>query len=198
MPAYGILNEIAKLSALMATHALSKLLNAPVGVDIFPVEIKTLSEIKNLHHADDLIVGFYIPLAAQVNGVSLLIYPEHSAKVICDNIMQRHEGETSNFSGKEVSALQESATIVVGNFLSAFAVPLHKDKLLHQTPDFNQATYANFIDKVEKVLPKEMDEGLLVKISFQLKHAKVMGWLVFLFNEQEMRLLVDTSIATYM
>lgn len=180
------LNEISKLSAVRATTALSKLLSCPIGVDIETIETREIGEIKSIMSPNEKIIGLDISLIGDLHGMSMLIYPEQSALAICDTLFNRKELETTHFSDLERSGLIEVANIVIGNFLSAFAMPLKMGSLMHRTPHFNQVNFLTFIDKMVKFMPKNIKDGLLLEISFRFHNIKIKGIGVFLFNEDEL------------
>lgn len=183
---FNMLNEITKVAAIKATSALSKMLEFPIGVDIIPVETKNLNEIKYIMQADEKIVGLSVPIVGLLPGTCLLIYPEKSAFSMCDTMFHRVEGETQAFSEMEISALTEAANIVVGNFLTSFALPLQIESLLHRSARFNHKEFASFMDEISLALSQSIKNGIVVEIAFHFQHIKIQGLAIFLFEEKNL------------
>ena len=181
---FEMLNEITKFAAIKATGALSKILELPIGVDIIPVEKKRLDEIQTTMKAEEKIVGLTVPIMDPLPGTCLLIYPETAALSICDTMFHRKEGETKKFNEMEVSALTEIANIVIGNFLTSFAIPLQIDALLHRAARFNRNNFADFFEEISVGLAENIENGLIVELAFYFQHIKIHGIAIFLFDEK--------------
>jgi len=183
---FEMLNEITKVAAIKATSALSKILELPIGVDIIPVEKKRLDEIQTIMKTEEKIVGLSVPILSPLPGACLLIYTESAALSLCDTMYHRKEGESKQFNEKEISALTEAANIVIGNFLTSFAIPLQIDTLLHRAAQFNRDNFANFIEEISLGFAKNIQDGLIVEIAFHFQHLKIQGLAIFLFDSESM------------
>jgi chemotaxis protein CheY-P-specific phosphatase CheC len=183
---FNMLNEITKVAAIKATSALSKMLEFPIGVDIIPVETKNLNQIKHIMEKDEKVVGLSVPILGLLSGSCLLIYPEKSAFSICDIMFHRRDGETKEFSEMEISALTEVANIVIGNFLTSFAMPLQIESLMHRAAHFNHNMLSTFMDEVSNTLSRNVKGGIVVEVAFHFQHVKIEGLGIFLFDEESM------------
>jgi len=188
---YKMLNDIAKMAALKATSALSKMLDFPIGVDIFPIQTKILSDINFIMGSGERIAGMSLPIVGPLPGVFLLIFKEAGAYSICDAMFHRDDGATQKFGEMEVSALTEVANIVVGNFLTSFAFPLKIDSLMHRAAHFCQDDFTSFMEETTSALDKKITEGMVVEIAFHFQHVKIQGLAVFLFDEKEIAKIID-------
>ncbi len=187
---FNMLNEITKVAAIKATSALSKMLEFPIGVDVVPIETKNLGDIKNIMQAKEKIVGLSVPIVGLLPGTCLLIYPEKSAFAMCDAMFHRQEGGTQTFSEMEISALSEAANIVVGNFLTSFAIPLQIESLLHRSVHFNHNEFSRFMDEISVALSKKIKDGIVVEIAFHFQNIKIQGIAIFLFDEKNLLNLI--------
>jgi chemotaxis protein CheY-P-specific phosphatase CheC len=190
---FNMLNEITKVAAIKATNALSKMLEFPIGVDVIPVETKTLEQIKYIMRADEQVVGLSVPITGILPGTCLLIYPEKSAFAICDAMLHREEGATQVFSDMEISALTEVANIVIGNFLTSFAMPLQIESLLHRSAHFNYNQFAEFMDSISVSLAKNVKDGIVVEVAFHFQHVKIQGLAIFLFDKTNILNLIKKA-----
>jgi flagellar motor switch protein FliM len=182
---FSMLNEISKVAAIKATSALSIMLEFPIGVDIIPVETKTLNQIKTLMKPKERVVGLSVPILGSLSGTCLLIYPENSALAICDAMFHRKDGETKSFAEMEVSALTEAANIVIGNFLTSFAMPLQIESLMHRNANFDNIEFYNFMEEVSEAITANLRDGIVVEIAFHFQHVKIHGIAIFLFDKKE-------------
>ncbi len=187
---FEMLNDITKIAAIKATSALSKILEFPIGVDIIPVEIKRLDELKTIMSANEKVVGLNVPILGPLPGVSLFIFSENAALSVCDVMFHRDDGTTNSFGEMEISALSEAANIVIGNFLTSFATPLQIESLIHKPADFNFEKFVNFINEVSQGLKRNAAGSIFVEISFNFQHIRIKGMAIFLFDEVKMLELI--------
>lgn len=183
---FSMLNDISKVAAIKATSALSKMLKFPIGVDVVPVETKSVDHLNSMMKPQEKVVGLSVPILGPLPGTCLLIYTEKSAYAMCDAMFKRKEGATKVLADDEVSALTESANIVVGNFLSSFAIPLQIDSLMHRAANLDQNDFSNFIKEISPAIIKKIKEEFLVEIAFRFQHIKIHGIALFVFGKDSM------------
>lgn len=187
---FEALNEISKVAAVKAASALSKFLAFPVGIDVELIETKKIDEISFLMPAAETVVGINVPLLGSLHGASLLVYPEEAAFAMCDALFHRKGGETQQFAEAEISALTEVANIVIGNFLTSFAMPLKIEPLMHKVADFHCSRFSKFITLITSSLSKIIKEGVVLEILFHFHQIKITGTGIFLINEEEIKSIV--------
>ncbi len=109
------LREVANIGAGHAATALSQLTNRRIMISVPEVNITRLEEVPEiLGKADDVVAAVLMHMMGDLTGRTLVLFPESSARQLCDILLRRPLGTTTAFAEMEQSGLKE-----VGNILSS-------------------------------------------------------------------------------
>src|SRR5512143_206077 len=109
------LREVANIGAGHAATALSQLTNRRIMISVPEVNIVKLEEVPEiLGRADDVVAAVLMHMMGDLTGRTLVLFPEESARTLCDILLRRPLGTTTGFEAMEQSGLKE-----VGNILSS-------------------------------------------------------------------------------
>lgn len=181
------LDEISKMAAVKASAALSKLIQQPVGLDIAPAMTLHSEEPPIFMKQDDKVVAITAAISGNIEGLSLFFFSKEAALLLCDMLLQKTAGTTVDFSSTEISALNEVANIVIGNFLAPFAYPLKLDAVLHHAPKFKCDSYSGIMEHINQSINRATQDTLFIEIVISLQHIKLKSFLVFVMGIEQMK-----------
>lgn len=189
-------DEICRISAMKATSALSKLLKTPLKVDIKPVKVEPINQMKLSSHSNEMTVGMFVPIkGGSIKGGSFILSTQKSAFATCDVLLNREEGGTKEFTDVETSALKEVANIVMGNFLAPFARSLFTATIMHSPAFFENSTSDVIHKHMHSMLEKAIGRNNAVNISFDYEHAKIKGNINISFDSEKINFLLKDIMA---
>lgn len=186
------LNEICKISIMKSIASLSRFLQRPIGIDIEAITIKPIIDMDLFRQDYTVRANTFTPIKGDVSGVILLNYPRQSALEICDLVLNKPQGQTSNFYEIEISALLEIANVCVGNFLSAFSDALQLQALNHQISIFDCNLPSVINEQVFNYFPDYFDDYIKMNLTFKLNSAK--GNLIVLLNYREVNVFLENIL----
>lgn len=141
------LREIGNIGGGNAATALSQLLNKRVAVNIPSVKLLSLEEAGGsdfLIKAEELSIAVSLRILGKLKGGMIVLFPQRSALLMIDILMQRKVGSTEIFTLTDESVLSECAHIVCCSYLNAVGEFLGLYQLV---PSITQTT----VDKVERI-----------------------------------------------
>ena len=104
------LREVANIGAGHAATALSQLTNRTIMISVPEVNISRLEEVPEiLGQADDVVAAVLMHMMGDLTGRTLVLFPDASAKVLCDILLRRKLGTTTCRSSPEPSTAKPSA-----------------------------------------------------------------------------------------
>ncbi|MEO8031079.1 MAG: chemotaxis protein CheC [Gemmatimonadota bacterium] len=116
------LREVANIGAGHAATALSQLTNRTIMISVPEVNITRLEEVPEvLGKADDVVAAVLMHMMGDLTGRTLLIFPEPSARQLCDILLKRPIGTTEVFGAMEQSGLKEVGNILSSAYLNALS-----------------------------------------------------------------------------
>jgi chemotaxis protein CheC len=173
-----------------ASVALSKLCNAEVSVEATKIDITKIQRGFQDIERETIVAGIFLPISGEVEGASLLVFPEKTAFALCDLLMKREIGTTHRLSELDISALKEVGNIICGSFLTIFSNTL-KIKLVEHVPEFSFDMFGAVVDVIGNQFAQKMEDELLIEVKFVFKHAKITGHVALVFGIAEMKAILD-------
>jgi chemotaxis protein CheC len=146
------LREVANIGAGHAATALSQMTNRTIMIRVPEVSVRALEEVPDLlGSADDVIAAVLMHMMGDLTGRTMILFPEPSAKYLCDILFRRPVGTTTGFGGMEQSGLKEVGNILVSAYLTALSdfmgmmlVPSVPSLVVDQSGAILTTTYLNF------------------------------------------------------
>ena len=116
------LKEVANIGAGHAATALSQLTSRTIMINVPEVNIRPLEEVPELlGSADDVIAAVLMHMMGDLTGRTLVLFPEASAKNLCDILFRRVPGTTAGFTPMEESGLKEAGNILASAYMNALS-----------------------------------------------------------------------------
>ncbi|MFL5507299.1 MAG: chemotaxis protein CheC [Gemmatimonadales bacterium] len=146
------LREVANIGAGHAATALSQMTGRATMISVPEVSVRPLEDVPELlGAADSVIAAVLMHMMGDLTGRSLIIFPEPSARMLCDILLRRPEGTTQAFGEMEQSGLKEVGNILVSAYLTALSdfmgmmlVPSVPSLVVDQAGAILSTTYLNF------------------------------------------------------
>ncbi len=116
------LREVANIGAGHAATALSQMTNRTIMIAVPEVNVRPLEEVTDLvGSADQVIAAVLMHMMGDLTGRTLVIFPEGSARTLCDILLRRSPGTTREFEEMEQSGLKEAGNILASAYLNALS-----------------------------------------------------------------------------
>ncbi len=119
---FDVLKEIGNIGAGNATTAMANMVNTKLDMQVPQVLLMSVEELpKAIGKEEDLIVGIYLEVEADIEGSMMFLLDMHSARFFVDKLMGTDQKDNFNFTEIELSALKEIGNIIAASYLSALA-----------------------------------------------------------------------------
>ncbi|HEX9053678.1 MAG TPA: chemotaxis protein CheC [Gemmatimonadales bacterium] len=116
------LKEVANIGAGHAATALSQLTSRTIMISVPEVNVRPLEEVPELlGRADEVIAAVLMHMMGDLTGRTLVLFPEPSAKALCDILFRRTPGTTAGFTPMEQSGLKEAGNILASAYMNALS-----------------------------------------------------------------------------
>jgi chemotaxis protein CheC len=116
------LREVANIGAGHAATALSQMTNRRIMIAVPEVNVRPLEEVTDLvGAADEVIAAVLMHMMGDLTGRTLVLFPESSARTLCDILFRRPSGTTTGFGDMEQSGLKEAGNILASAYLNALS-----------------------------------------------------------------------------
>jgi chemotaxis protein CheC len=116
------LKEVANIGAGHAATALSQLTDRRIMIAVPEVDVRRLEDVPQLlGSADDVIAAILMHMMGDLTGRTLVLFPESSARVLCDMLFRRAPGTTREFDAMEQSGLKEAGNILASAYMNALS-----------------------------------------------------------------------------
>jgi chemotaxis protein CheC len=116
------MREVANIGAGHAATALSQMTNRTIMITVPRVNVRPLEEACDTIGApDEVIAAVLMHMMGDLTGRALLLFPQRSARTLCDYLMRRDLGTTQDFGVMEQSALKEAGNILASAYLNALS-----------------------------------------------------------------------------
>lgn len=116
------LKEVANIGAGHAATALSQLTDRRIMISVPQIEISRLEDVpETFGDPDDVVAAVLMHVLGDLTGRTLLLLPEANARLLCDMLLRRPGGTTSEIGKLEDSSLKEAGNIIAGAYLNALS-----------------------------------------------------------------------------
>lgn len=116
------LKEVANIGAGHAATALSQLTERRIMIAVPEVNVRRLEDVPELlGSADDVFAAILMHMMGDLTGRTLVLFPESSARVLCDMLFRRAPGTTHEFGAMEQSGLKEAGNILASAYMNALS-----------------------------------------------------------------------------
>jgi chemotaxis protein CheC len=116
------LREVENIGAGHAATALSQLTNRRIMISVPKISVTRLEDVADLlGDSREVVAAILLHMLGDLTGRTLLVFPEPSAKRLCDLLLARPSGTTQTFQELEQSALKEAGNILCGAYMNALS-----------------------------------------------------------------------------
>ena len=116
------LREVANIGAGHAATALSQMTNRTIMISVPEVNVRPLEEVTDLLGSPDAgIAAVLMQMMGDLTGRALVLFPEDSARSLCDILLSRAPGTSTTFGPMEQSGLKEVGNILVSAYMNALS-----------------------------------------------------------------------------
>jgi chemotaxis protein CheC len=146
------LREVANIGAGHAATALSQMTQRTIMIAVPEVNVRPLEDVADLFgSAESVISAVLMHMMGDLTGRTMILFPEASAKYLCDILLRRPPGTTQEFGAMERSGVKEVGNILVSAYLTALSdfmgmmlVPSVPSLVIDQAGAILTTTYLNF------------------------------------------------------
>jgi chemotaxis protein CheC len=116
------MREVANIGAGHAATALSQMTNRTIMITVPRVNIRPLEDAcDTIGPPDEVTAAILMHMMGDLTGRALLLFPQRSARTLCDFLLRREIGTTQDFGEMEQSALKEAGNILASAYLNALS-----------------------------------------------------------------------------
>lgn len=116
------LREVENIGAGHAATALSQMTNRRIMITVPQIAVSRLEDVAGiLGKPDDVVAAVLLHMLGDLTGRTLLVFPETAAKRLCDLVLGRPIGKTTEFGVLEQSSLKEAGNILCGAYMNALS-----------------------------------------------------------------------------
>src|SRR5918998_5924916 len=99
------MREVANIGAGHAATALSQMTNRKIMITVPRVNVRPLEEACDVVGSpEDVVAAVLMHMMGDLTGRALLLFPERSARTLCDFFLRRELGTTTTFGVMEQSS----------------------------------------------------------------------------------------------
>ena len=116
------LREVENIGAGHAATALSQMTNRRIMISVPQISITRLEDVASLlGDPPPVVAAILLHMMGDLTGRTLLVFPELAARRLCDLLLRRDAGTTTEFGALEQSSLKEAGNILCGAFMTALS-----------------------------------------------------------------------------
>ena len=116
------LREVENIGAGHAATALSQMTNRRIMITVPRITIARLEDVAGLlGDPQQVVAAVLLHILGDLTGRTLLLFPERAAKRLCDLLLKRSTGRTTDFGALEQSTLKEAGNILCGAYMNALS-----------------------------------------------------------------------------
>src|SRR6266849_2710541 len=94
--------------------------NRTIMIAVPEVTVRALEEVTDLvGRPDEVVAAVLMHMMGDLTGRTLVLFPEPSAKALCDILFRRTPGTTAGFTPMEQSGLKEAGNILASAYMNA-------------------------------------------------------------------------------
>lgn len=183
--------EINELAASRSSQALSNLLDLSVSVEISISEVRSIQDLTPTLDVERITAGIYLPITGEIKGAALLIFPKESAFTLSDLLVKRQPGTTRKLTKLDESALKELGNIICGNYMTVLSNNL-QIKIIEHVPSFSFDMFGATLSQIIAKCSGNAEEPLLINVRFLFPSAELEGYLLLLFEREQLGAIVGS------
>jgi len=116
------LKEVANIGAGHAATALSQLTDRRIMINVPEISITRLEDIPaSFGDPEAVVAAVLMHVLGDLTGRTLLLLPEDNAHLLCDLLLRRPPGTSTEVGTLEESSLKEAGNILAGAYLNALS-----------------------------------------------------------------------------
>ena len=116
------IREVANIGAGHAATALSGMTNRKIMITVPRVHARPLEDASDFLGTPDMVVAAVLMhMMGDLTGRAMVMFPEPSAKTLCDFLFRRAVGTTKELGEMEHSGLKETGNILASAYLNALS-----------------------------------------------------------------------------
>jgi chemotaxis protein CheC len=116
------LREVANIGAGHAATALSQMTNRTIMIAVPEVNVRALEDVTDLVGSPDTVIAaVMMHMMGDLTGRTLVLFPESSARTLCDILLRRQGGTTGEFGAMEQSGIKEAGNILASAYMNALS-----------------------------------------------------------------------------
>lgn len=116
------LREVENIGAGHAATALSQMTNRRIMITVPEISVSRLEDVAGLlGKPDEIVAAVLLHMLGDLTGRTLLVFPETAARRLCDLLLARPIGKTTEFGMLEQSSLKEAGNILCGAYMNALS-----------------------------------------------------------------------------
>lgn len=146
------LREVANIGAGHAATALSQLTSRTIMISVPEVRLTPLEDVPELVGPPDTpVAAVLMGMMGDLTGRTMILFPLAAARSLCDILLRRPAGGTTEFGTMEESGLKEVGNILCSAYLTALSeflgmmlVPSVPGLVVDQAGAVLTTTYLNF------------------------------------------------------
>lgn len=116
------LKEVANIGAGHAATALSQLTDRRIMINVPEISITRLEDIPaSFGDPEAVVAAVLMHVLGDLTGRTLLLLPEDNAHLLCDLLLRRPPGTSTEVGKLEESSLKEAGNILAGAYLNALS-----------------------------------------------------------------------------
>ena len=116
------LKEVENIGAGHAATALSQMTNKRIMISVPRISVTRLEDVAELlGDPREVVAAILLHMLGDLTGRTLLVFPEPSARRVCDLLLGRPAGKTVAFGELEQSSLKEAGNILCGAYMNALS-----------------------------------------------------------------------------
>lgn len=116
------LREVANIGAGHAATALSQMTGHKIMISVPEVNITRLEQVAEvMGRSDDVVAAVLMHMMGDLTGRTMILFPEDSARILCDILLRRQIPTTTDFGVMEQSGLKEAGNILSSAYLNALS-----------------------------------------------------------------------------
>ena len=114
--------EVATIGAGHAATALSQLTERRIMISVPEIEVRRIEQVPEmLDDPEDVVAAVLMRMLGDLTGRTLLVLPDTNARLLCDLLLRRPPGTTTEFGELEQSAIKEAGNILGGAYMNALS-----------------------------------------------------------------------------
>lgn len=116
------LREVANIGAGHAATALSQMTDRVIMINVPEVNVRLLEEVAELlGPPETVVVAVAMRMMGDLTGQTMVILPIGAARTLCDLLLRRARGSTTEFDEMEESSIKETGNILTSAYLTALS-----------------------------------------------------------------------------